>query len=174
MSLVAPLSTAQLGTDLTWNGIRLEVINSVELDPLDTSFASLVLDSARPAASFPPDILITTFHRDLPGDWTFTPTAINDSDTVRFFQRTRIYALQQFIRLLIARQKLVNDVELDAAAGPSVPGVIAESQGVTLQQITQAALGLVGCYATIRARGRLRFFGVHAVSSAACVGWSTF
>ncbi|KAK4700113.1 hypothetical protein P7C70_g6140, partial [Phenoliferia sp. Uapishka_3] len=154
----------------------LEVINSVNHNPLDTSFRALVLDSSQPVATFPSDLLINTFARDLPGDWTFTPAAINDSDTVRFFQRTRAYALQQFVRLLIARHRLLFDVEQSTShtdgSGPTAQVIIGEAESLTLQQITQAALGIVGCYATIKARGRLRFFGVHAIAQLTQAGSS--
>ena len=39
---------------------------------------------ARPTFTFPSDYLLNGFAHGLPGDWEFTPTAINDSDTVRF------------------------------------------------------------------------------------------
>lgn len=121
----------------------------------------VLFDNQRPTIPFPSEFLIDSFARGLPGDWTFSPTAINDPDTTRFFQRTRAYALQQFIRLLIARHKLLYDVE----ASSTLPGNIlpGDSETLNLQHLTQAALGLVGCYATIKARGRLRLFGVHAM-----------
>lgn len=122
----------------------------------------VLFENQRLAASFPSDYLLDSFARGLPGDWTFSPTAINDPDTTRFFQRTRAYALQQFIRLLIARHKLLYDVEQSSSLPVgNVPS--GDGERLNLQQLTQAALGLVGCYATIKARGRLRLFGVHAM-----------
>ena len=51
---------------------------------------------------------------DLPGDWTFTPASVVDPDSVRFFQKTRVFALQHFIRLLIARHRFSHALETGA------------------------------------------------------------
>lgn len=148
----------------------LQVINSVSCDPLDTSFACMVLSNAGPENfSFPSDYLLDNFARDLPGDWIFTPEAINDENTTRFFQRTRAYALQQFIRLLIARHKLLYEVLVEQEGTTAATVVSGDAETFNLQQITQCALGIIGCYATIKARGRLRLFGVHAVRTSPCM-----
>lgn len=95
----------------------------------------------------------------LVGDWSFSPTTVADSDSVRFFQRTRVFTLQQYIRLLSARHRLteVMGSEIGTLGGT------AEEQSV-LQQITQSALGLIGTYSIIDGQGRLDFFGAHAIS----------
>ncbi|KAM0749696.1 hypothetical protein T439DRAFT_326573 [Meredithblackwellia eburnea MCA 4105] len=157
----------------------LTVVNYIPPDPLESNFASRVLDlPAAAAPTFPPDYLIDNFASELPGDWTFSPAAINEANTIRFFQRTRAYALQQFIRLLIARHKLLFDVEKATTAGDggSAGSAGVEEEGsaesLTLQHLTQSALGIVGCYATIKARGRMKFFGVHAIAQLTQAGSS--
>jgi hypothetical protein len=92
----------------------------------------------------------------LVGDWSFSPSTVSDSDSVRFFQRTRVFTLQQFIRLLSARHRFTE------LLGSSEIGS-AEEQAL-LQQITQSALGIVGTYSIIDTQSRLDFFGAHAIS----------
>ena len=62
----------------------------------------------------------------LPGDWTFLPDTIIDPDSVRFFQKTRVFALQQFIRLLVARHRFWQVLENGPTSGEEVSAVIAE------------------------------------------------
>ncbi len=126
---------------------------------------------------------------DIPGDWTYHPTTVADPDNVRFFQKTRIFTLQHFIRLLSARHRFEGVLsDLTAARNRSPTenwhGPHPDEQA-TLQQIAQcesrvrsagdlphpdlvccgaaAALGIIGTYSAIHSRGRLGFFGAHAV-----------
>lgn len=97
----------------------------------------------------------------LVGDWSFSPSTVSDSDSVRFFQRTRVFTLQQFIRLLSARHRFTE--LLAQPEGSGSPGT-SEEQAV-LQQITQSALGIIGTYSIIDTQARLDYFGAHAVSA---------
>jgi hypothetical protein len=114
----------------------------------------------------------------MPGDWTYTPGTVADPDSVRFFQKTRVFTLQHFIRLLVARHRfseLLERLGQDATASPdqwaSAPAASPGAEGQSiLQQITQSALGIIGTYCVIDARGRLGFFGAHAVSLASGQG----
>ncbi|KAL1408094.1 hypothetical protein Q8F55_004897 [Vanrija albida] len=94
----------------------------------------------------------------LVGDWSFSPSTVSDSDSVRFFQRTRVFTLQQFIRLLSARHAFTEFLGAAAASAGA-----AEEQAL-LQQTTQSALGIIGTYSIIDGQGRLDFFGAHAIS----------
>lgn len=49
---------------------------------------------------------------------------MSDPDNVRFFQKTRVFALQQYIRLLIGRHVFGQAVEGGPVAGEAVTGVI--------------------------------------------------
>jgi hypothetical protein len=104
----------------------------------------------------------------LPGDWSYTPTTVADPDSVRFFQKTRVFTLQHFIRLLVARHQFSELLESSGGDMASSEQWAATSPTDTaqsiLQQITQSALGIIGTYCVIDARGRLGFFGAHAVS----------
>jgi hypothetical protein len=152
---------------------------------------------------------------DLPGDWTYKPSTVNDVDSVRFFQKTRVFTLQHFIRLLVARhrfEELLGELSRGKATGSPEAwgqgtGSFEATEREILQQITQcecaagrgvgcdaarlgyaaerggpltwlrwaigcgflffaraAALGIIGTYSVIYSRGRLGFFGAHAVS----------
>ena len=112
--------------------------------------------------------------QDLPGDWTYNPEAIGDPDSVRFFQRTRVFTLQHFIRLLVARRRFSEAlVGISAASsGDGLQSVLRQiiqcervyvfTQDMVTNEMS-AALGIVGTYYAIDARGRLGFFGAHAV-----------
>lgn len=107
---------------------RIRRINHGNRQPNNTSFLSIAT-SPLPIYSSPStsgDImdllpLVTT---GLPGQWQFSPAVISDPDNVRFFQKTRVFALQQYIRLLIGRHVFGQAVEGGPVAGEAVTGVI--------------------------------------------------
>lgn len=140
--------------------------------PDSSSFASLLLPLPR-TYRIPDELdLLPRVTEGIPGDWTYTPGTVADPDSVRFFQKTRVFTLQHFIRLLVARHRfseLLERLGQDATASPdqwaSAPAASPGAEGQSiLQQITQSALGIIGTYCVIDARGRLGFFGAHAVS----------
>lgn len=55
----------------------------------------------------------------LPGEWTFTAESVADPDNVRFFQKTRVSALQHFLRLLLARHEFSQLLLQDTADMPN-------------------------------------------------------
>lgn len=129
-------------------------------DSTNPSFISLV-SSVTPRVFRVEDELELLPHvtDGLVGDWSFSPSTVSDSDSVRFFQRTRVFTLQQFIRLLSARHRfteLLGSSEVGGSGG-------AEEQAL-LQQITQSALGIIGTYSIIDTQARLDYFGAHAIS----------
>jgi hypothetical protein len=140
--------------------------------PDSSSFASLLLPLPR-TYRVPDELdLLPRVTEGMPGDWAYTPSTVADPDSVRFFQKTRVFTLQHFIRLLVARHRfseLLERLGQDATASPdqwaSAPAALPGAEGQSiLQQITQSALGIIGTYCVIDARGRLGFFGAHAVS----------
>lgn len=149
-------------------GVRLHMIlertirrvNHVvrEADETNPSFIDLV-SSVSPRTFRVEDELELLPHitDGLVGDWSFSPSTVSDSDSVRFFQRTRVFTLQQFVRLLSARQRFTEMLGSDASSGN------AEEQPL-LQQITQSALGIIGTYSIIDTQARLDYFGAHAIS----------
>jgi hypothetical protein len=146
--------------------------------PDSSSFASLLLPLPR-TYRIPDELdLLPRVTEGMPGDWTYTPGTVADPDSVRFFQKTRVFTLQHFIRLLVARHRfseLLERLGQDATASPdqwaSAPAASPGAEGQSiLQQITQSALGIIGTYCVIDARGRLGFFGAHAVSLASGQG----
>ncbi len=111
---------------------RIRDINRVPQDPSEsTSFISLLAPYPRQPRLLDELALIPRVCEDLPGNWTYTPTAVTDPDSVRFFQRTRVFTLQHFIRLLAARHQFS-----EALARSSVGSPGDEVQPI-LQQITQ-------------------------------------
>jgi len=130
-----------------------------EHDPNNPSFIDIV-SSVTPRSFRVEDELELLPHitDGLVGDWSFSPSTVSDSDSVRFFQRTRVFTLQQFIRLLSARHRFTELLGTSETATGS-----AEEQAL-LQQITQSALGIVGTYSIIDTQARLDYFGAHAIS----------
>jgi hypothetical protein len=128
-------------------------------DNAKPSFIGLVSSVAPRAFRVEDELELVTHVTDgLVGDWSFSPSTVSDSDSVRFFQRTRVFTLQQFIRLLSARHRFT-----ELLGGRSDPTGSAEEQAL-LQQITQSALGIVGTYSIIDTQARLDYFGAHAIS----------
>lgn len=148
-------------------GVRLHMIlertirrvNHVdrEHDDANPSFIDLV-SSVSPRTFRVPDELELLPHvtDGLVGDWSFSPSTVSDSDSVRFFQRTRVFTLQQFIRLLSARHRFTEMLASESTGS-------AEEQAL-LQQSTQSALGIIGTYSIIDTQARLDYFGAHAIS----------
>lgn len=151
-------------------GVRLHMIlerttrrvNSIhrQVDESNLSFMDLISAGQERTFRIRDELELLPHVTDgLVGDWSFSPSTVSDSDSVRFFQRTRVFTLQQFIRLLSARHRFA---ELLGSSELS-PNDTTEEQAV-LQQITQSALGIVGTYSIIDTQARLDYFGAHAIS----------
>lgn len=80
--------------------------------------------------------LANSFTSGLPGDWTFTPTTIASEDNVHFFRKTRAFALQHFIRLLIARHRLLTSLTGSSGRSPRNEELSLE-MNETLQEVTR-------------------------------------
>jgi hypothetical protein len=82
---------------------------------------------------------------DIPGDWNYTQATVSDVDSVRFFQKTRVFTLQHFIRLLVARHRFEgfvaekNKVRTSSPAEAWQSGSFDGNEQAILQQITQCA-----------------------------------
>lgn len=130
-----------------------------EVNPAKPSFIDLVSAIAPRKFRVEDELELLPHVTDgLVGDWSFSPSTVSDSDSVRFFQRTRVFTLQQFIRLLSARHRFTQILGAESGSIGTV-----DEQAV-LQQVTQSALGIIGTYSIIDTQGRLDFFGAHAVS----------
>ncbi|KAJ9098748.1 hypothetical protein QFC21_004396 [Naganishia friedmannii] len=128
-----------------------------------TSFLKMALATSQPSSHLYDEINLTEqFASGLPGDWVFTPLTITHEDNVHFFRKTRAFTLQHFIRLLVARHRFLT--LLSGSSGSTPNGQESTEEQVVLEQVTQAALGIIGTYATILANGRLRLFGAHAIT----------
>jgi hypothetical protein len=111
--------------------ISISRINSTTEQSETRPFISLL----RPPALQPPQDelpLLDHVTDGVPGDWVYTPATVADPDSVRFFQKTRVFALQNFIRLLIARHRFSEMLERTRNGSASM----AEIQPI-LTQITQ-------------------------------------
>ena len=77
----------------------------------------------------------------IPGEWAYTPATASDRDSVRFFQKTRVFTLQHFIRLLDARHRFSE--LLESLGGEGMAGISEQRNGMgeesqdILHQITQ-------------------------------------
>jgi hypothetical protein len=80
--------------------------------------------------------LANSFTSGLPGDWTFTPMTIASEDNVQFFRKTRAFALQHFIRLLIARHQLLTNLTGSSGKSPRNEELSLEINE-TLQEVTR-------------------------------------
>ena len=86
--------------------VRIIRINmSARSEPAPGGFLSLV--SAPPIQSTLSEelTLLTRVTDGLTGDWLFSSESINDPNDARFFEKTRIFALQHFCRLLMVRHE---------------------------------------------------------------------
>lgn len=112
---------------------RLSRINNIIDDPEPGSFISRISPRSRPSTQ---DELALLDHitDGVPGDWVYTPATVADPDSVRFFQKTRVFAMQNFIRLLIARHRFSELLERTRIA-PEI-ATAAETRHI-LTQITQ-------------------------------------
>jgi hypothetical protein len=74
-----------------------------------SSFASLVTSTTTRTVYTEPDELCLlpkiTDGLGSPFDWSFTASTVLDPDNASFFQKTRMFAFQHFIRLLVARHQ---------------------------------------------------------------------
>lgn len=128
-----------------------------------TSFLKMALATSQPSSHLYDEITLTEqFASGLPGDWAFTPLTITQEDNVHFFRKTRAFTLQHFIRLLVARHRFLT--LLSGSSGSTPNAQESTEEQIVLEQVTQAALGIIGTYATILANGRLRLFGAHAIT----------
>lgn len=115
------------------NYISITRINSTAEEIEPRSFISLINPPSRPPTQ---DELILLDHvtDGVPGDWVYTPATVADTDSVRFFQKTRVFAMQNFIRLIIARHRFSEMLE----RARSAPGFAISSEALPiLTQITQ-------------------------------------
>jgi len=107
---------------------RIRRINHGNRQPNDTSFLSIATSPlaiySSPSTSGDITDLLPLVTTGLPGQWQFSPAVMSDPDNVRFFQKTRVFALQQYIRLLIGRHVFGQAVEGGPVAGEAVTGVI--------------------------------------------------
>ena len=69
----------------------------------------------------------------LSGDWSYTSEVVVDPDSVRFFQKTRVFMLRSFVRLLIARHQFSEWLELSSETSSPEPTDVRP----ILQQIAQ-------------------------------------
>ncbi|ORY28987.1 fungal-specific transcription factor domain-domain-containing protein [Naematelia encephala] len=131
------------------------------------SFLHLITCTAHlPSPTAPETELLPHVTDRLPGEWTFNTHTVSDPDNVRFFQKTRVFTLSHFIRLLVARGRFAEELEATTheAASPETRSPPAAVSASTLGQIAQSALGIIGTYGLIDGRGRLGFFGAHAIA----------
>jgi hypothetical protein len=124
---IYPIPPCSLALVLVVADCSIRRINQGNRQPNTTSFLSIAT-SPLPSTSSPSseDIvellpLVTT---SLPGQWNFSTGVIHDADNVRFFQKTRVFALQQYIRLLIGRHMFGQAVEGGMVASEAVEGVV--------------------------------------------------
>jgi hypothetical protein len=114
--------------------IRLRRVNRIPRPPT-RSFKSRVITES--LAGLQDDELqhLDAITSDLPGnDWAFTTDTVSDLDPVRFFNKTRVFILQQYIRLLSARHAF------SELLGQLSNGGERAGQDASIQQVTQSKL----------------------------------
>jgi hypothetical protein len=147
--LGATVETARLTAWLLgWRCRRIRRINRTKQDwqGREGSFIALVSSKAPECYHVADELqLLQRITDDLPGDWTYKPSTVNDVDSVRFFQKTRVFTLQHFIRLLVARhrfEELLGELSRGKATGSPEAwgqgtGSFEATEREILQQITQ-------------------------------------
>ena len=102
----------------------------------EASFAQLAAPASRAHSSAEEELhLLQVATEGLPGDWTYTAETVLDQDSVRFFQKTRVFTLRCFIRLLIARHQFSE--WLESSADSSSPDGGMSTVRPILHQIAQ-------------------------------------
>lgn len=85
---------------------RIRRINRTKEQAQDAqSFISLASPLPRVYAVADELDLLHRITDGIPGDWTYTPATVADPDSVRFFQKTRVFTLVHFVRLLVSRHQ---------------------------------------------------------------------
>lgn len=105
------------------------------------SFKSLAVPLPRVYAVADELDLLPRVTDGIPGDWTYTPATIAEPDSVSFFQKTRVFTLMHFVRLLVSRHQfseLLVRLSNDAPTPEqwAAPSPADEAQPI-LQTITQ-------------------------------------
>lgn len=119
---------------------RVTRINQVSRDmpgPNQASFLDMAMAKSQTSEYLFDELqLANSFTSGLPGDWTFTPMTIASEDNVQFFRKTRAFALQHFIRLLIARHQLLTNLTGSSGKSPRNEELSTEINE-TLQEVTR-------------------------------------
>ncbi|KAK7052056.1 putative transcriptional regulatory protein C3C7.04 [Favolaschia claudopus] len=110
------------------------------------------------------EALLDEVHRGVPPFFAHTAETLASEDTIRLTQAVRLHCAEQFVRLLIYRQRFSELVaERTAAADPLLRPPQSEFERDAMVNAHFAALQIVAAHLLVAKKGLMTYFGVHSI-----------
>ncbi|KAJ7724329.1 fungal-specific transcription factor domain-containing protein [Mycena maculata] len=110
------------------------------------------------------EALLDEIHRGVPPFFAHNAETLASEDTIRLTQAVRLHCAEQFVRMLIYRQRFSELVaERTAAADPQMRPPQSEVERDAMVKAHYSALQIVAAHLLIAKKGLMTYYGVHVI-----------